>query len=232
MSPESPFLDAALPVGPGVGRWRWLPIRDLGASDRGRVWAHFLALDRGDRTLRFGFGASDAQICHYVHQIDLAHDKLFGVFNRSLRLLAIAHLAFEEGGKSAEFGVSVLQRGRGRGIGARLFEHAVRLARNRGARSLVLYVARNNATMLDIARRAGASLSFDGMEATVNLPLQENTLASQIEEKFQQHAAELDYRVKQQVLRLDRLFGRRAGKRRVDKPAACAGDRPDSGGRR
>jgi GNAT superfamily N-acetyltransferase len=141
-----------------------------------------------------------------VGQIDLAHDAMFGVFNRDLRLVAIAHLAFATGGRTAEFGVSVLERWRARGIGARLFKHAVMHARNRGAASLVIYMARHNAAMIGIVRRWGARISFEGAEGTAELPLRTDTMRSRIEQLLEQHAAEMDYRFKQQALRRDRVL--------------------------
>ena len=65
----------------------------------------------------------------YVEHLDFERDLVFGVFNRRLQLLAMAHLAFEPPADppaaAVEFGVSVLERARGRGYGARLFDHAV-----------------------------------------------------------------------------------------------------------
>jgi ribosomal protein S18 acetylase RimI-like enzyme len=69
-------------------------------------------------------------------------------------------LSNPQDGLAAEFGVSVLERVRGRGYGARLFEHAVMHARNRGVSTMVIYVARHNAPMLAYVRRAGAELQL------------------------------------------------------------------------
>jgi hypothetical protein len=74
--------------------------------------------------LRFAHVATDEQIARYADQIDFVHDRS-SVFDRRLRLVAIAHLAFAPDGLTAEFGVSVASRVRGRGFGTRLFDHAV-----------------------------------------------------------------------------------------------------------
>lgn len=169
-----------------------------------------LALNEPDRLLRFGQIATDEQIQHYVEHIDFDRDLVFGVFNRRLQLVAMAHLAFEsstdQAVPAAEFGVSVLERARGRGYGAQLFDHAVTHARNRGARNLLIYIARDNTAMLSIVRRAGARMRFDGAEVTAELPLPADTLASQLEELVGQRAAEFDYSIKMHVLRLDKLW--------------------------
>ena len=110
-----------------------VPIRSLGPGHRERIREHLLALDEHDRYLRFGYPANDEQIGHYVDHLDFERDDIFGIYNRKLELIAMAHLAFMQEADAppgAEFGVSVLKKARGRGYGARLFERAVMHARN------------------------------------------------------------------------------------------------------
>jgi GNAT superfamily N-acetyltransferase len=164
-----------------------------------------LALDDQDRAWRFGHLASDERIRHYAEQMDFGIDAMFGVFDRRLQLVAMVHLAFQPEGAAAEFGISVLPQMRGRGVGALLFGHAVTLARNRNINTLIIHLARDNAPMLAIVRRAGAALAFDGSDAIATLPLPADTLGSQIQEMLEHQAAEFDYRLKLQVLRLDAL---------------------------
>jgi GNAT superfamily N-acetyltransferase len=191
----------------------WFPIRRLAERHRERVLTHLLALSQADRHLRFGHVASDEQIASYVQHLDFERDELFGVFDSRLRVVAMAHLAFApdagdaaEGTRTAEFGVSVSERQRGRGIGGRLFEHAVTHARNRGARSLAIHFARENSAMLAIVRNAGAQISFGGGDAVALLDLPADTLGSQLSALLETQAAEIDYRWKMQVLRLDQLW--------------------------
>jgi GNAT superfamily N-acetyltransferase len=211
MSLSSEALEAALPLGAlPPGAKRWVPIRTLGERHRDRVLAHLLKLDERDRLLRFGHLASDEQIARYVQSLDFVRDEVFGVFDRRLQLVAMAHLARAHAGDGirsvehvAEFGVSVLPRQRGRGMGTRLFEHAMMHARNRGVRWIFVHVARENSPMLAIVRRAGAHVQVDGAEAVAELALPDDTLGSQLEELFGHHAAALDYRLKLQVLRVE-----------------------------
>ena len=110
-----------------------VPIRSLGPRNRERIAAHLLALDGADRYLRFGYGANDEQVLRYVAQLDFERDDIFGIYNRRLELIAMAHLAVAEHpdhAHCAEFGVSVLKSARGRVYGARLFERAVMHACN------------------------------------------------------------------------------------------------------
>ena len=181
--------------------WTWVPIRSLAARQRERVTAHLVALNDSDRYLRFGYPATDAQICKYVDSMDFDRDEVFGIFNRHLELIAVAHLAHavEAGAQRpvmSEFGVSVSLRARGRGFGRRLFEHAVLHARNRGVQTLFIHALSENTAMLKIARDAGATVERDGSESEAWLKLPQDTLASHVGELVEKQAAELDYRLK------------------------------------
>ena len=205
---QTDHLESALPTGaPPAGKpWHWLPVRTLSEHHRSRVLDHLLALGEQDRHLRFGHVASDEQLGRYVAQLDFGRDEVFGVFDVQLALVAMAHLAFDSNAGTAEFGVSVFPHLRGRGMGARLFSHAVTHARNRGAHSMAIHIARENTAMLSIVRSAGARVSFDGPDAVAQLGLPADTLGSQIEAIVERQAADFDYRIKLQVLRLDRLW--------------------------
>jgi RimJ/RimL family protein N-acetyltransferase len=183
----------------------YVPIRSLSARHRPRILAHLLALDGSDRYLRFGYAAADDQVERYVEHIDFERDEAFGVFNRRLELVALAHLAYEpdhEGPppgrpRAAEFGVSVAVRGRGRGYGTRLFDHAVLRARNRGVETLVIHALTENAAMLKIVRNAGARIENLGSDAEAWLRLPPESAHSHVEALVEQRVGELDYQFKQ-----------------------------------
>lgn len=177
---------------------RWIPIRSLAERHRPRILAHLLALPPQDRYLRFGYAASDTQIARYADLIDFTHDEVFGVFDRRLDLIAQAHLAGLPDAREAEFGVSVLPKARGRGYGARLFDHAVLHARNRGVDTLLIHALTQNTPMLRIARTAGASVESSGGEALARLRLPPDTLRSHLDAFLESSAAEVDYRLKSQ----------------------------------
>src|SRR5687768_18474258 len=124
-----------------------VPIRSLGSGHRSRIAHHLLELDEHDRYLRFGYQANDEQIERYVAQLDFERDEIFGIFNRRLQLIAMAHLAFihePDAVPAAEFGVSVLKQARGRGFGARLFDRAVMHARNEGVELMFIHALSEN----------------------------------------------------------------------------------------
>ncbi len=198
--PAAPPAAAPSPQRPAPRRW--IPIRSLAERHRPRILAHLLALPEHDRYLRFGHAASDAQIARYTDRIDFGRDEVFGVFNRRLELIAMAHLAALPQAREAEFGVSVLPQARGRGCGARLFDHAVLHARNRGVDTLVIHALNENTAMLRIARKAGATVQREGGEALARLQLPPDTLRSHLDAFIESSAAEIDYRIKAQGLKL------------------------------
>ncbi len=188
--------------------YRWIPVRPLGPRHRPRIERHLLGLDTQDRYWRFGYNASDERIHLYVRDLDFDRDELFGVFNRRLEIVAMAHLAYGpaplgDAAPEAEFAVSVQARSRGRGYGMRLFERAIMHARNRGIGSLMIHALSENATMLHLARKAGATVQRHGSEAEARLALPPEDWSSRLDEVVQTHAAELNYRFKAQALLLD-----------------------------
>ena len=181
-----------------------VPIRSIGPGERERIVQHLLALEGHDRYLRFGYAASDEQIQRYVDGLDFERDEIYGIHNRRLELIAMAHLAFappEQASECAEFGVSVSKHARGRGYGARLFERAEVTARNEGVRMLFIHALSENAAMLKIARKAGATVVRSGSESEAHLELPAATLDSRMSEIALDHFAEVDFRLKQHARR-------------------------------
>ncbi|MCY7318216.1 MAG: GNAT family N-acetyltransferase [Ramlibacter sp.] len=179
-----------------------VPIRSLGPGHRGRICTHLRALDADDRYLRFGYMATDEQIERYVTGLNFERDEIFGVYNRKLELIAVAHLAFSdqpEHRSCAEFGVSVLKKVRGRGFGSRLFERAVIHARNEGVELLFIHALTENTPMIRIARNAGATLERSGSETDAHLRLPPATLDSRMSEIVGEQLAQTDYRLKVQA---------------------------------
>lgn len=221
--PEAPSVEAltgapgATPD-PAMPKSVVVPIRSIGPAQVDRVVEHLLALEPHDRYLRFGYAASDEHIRRYVDQINFDRDELFGIFNRKLELIALAHLAFSvdpQYNSCAEFGVSVAKSARGRGFGGRLFERAVMHARNEGVVMLFIHALTENTAMLKIARNAGAVIERDGSESEAHLRLPPADFDSRVTELVNQHMAFTDYHLKSQAKQfwglLSRLQNRREG---------------------
>ena len=188
---------------------RWAPIRSLAPRHRPRILAHLLSLQEMDRYLRFGHPASDTQIGRYVDLIDFERDEVFGIFNRRLEVVAMAHLAYmgdTARPHAAEFGVSVRPTHRGRRFGGRLFEHAMLHARNRHVDTLIVHALSENTPMLRIARSAGAVVARHGGEAEAVLKLPPETMGTHVGEMLGRQAAEFDYRFKRGARQFDRLL--------------------------
>lgn len=199
--PPSPTASPAKP---------FAPIRSLGPAHRERMATHLLSLSPADRYLRFGYPAGDAQIRHYVNGLNLDRDDVFGIFNRRLELLAMAHLAYGTGPdcpSCAEFGVSVSAHARGRGYGKRLFDRAVMHGRNQGVEQLFIHALTENSAMLSIAAQAGARLVRDGSETEAFLELPPANLDSLLTEMMQEQLAQSDYRWKAQWQGLRHVLG-------------------------
>ena len=186
-----------------------VPIRSIGPGQRERILDHLLALEPHDRYLRFGYAANDEQITRYVDQLNFERDELFGIFNRRLDLIAMAHLAFSidpQYTSCAEFGVSVSKSARGRRYGSRLFERAVMHARNEGVTQLFIHALSENTAMLKIARHAGAIIERDGSESEAHLRLPPADFDSRVTELVNQQVALTDYHLKVQAKQFWRLL--------------------------
>ena len=180
----------------------WVPIRSLSTHHKPRIERHLCGLSAQDRYLRFGYAATPEQIERYVQGLDFKRDEIFGVFNRRLELVAMAHLAYSidpQWATCAEFGVSVASHQRGKGLGGKLFEHAVMHARNQGVSMLFIHALSENSAMLKIARHAGATVERDGSESEAYLGLLQADLDSQLSGLLQEQMAQVDYQLKLQA---------------------------------
>ncbi len=179
-----------------------VPIFSLCSSHTSRISHHLLNLAPSDRYLRFGYVASDEQIERYVAGINFDRDEIFGIYNRQIELIAMAHLAFaveSDFTSCAEFGVSVLPAVRGLGFGTRLFNRAVMHARNQGVQMMFIHALSENSTMLNIARSAGAVVERDGSESDAYLRIPPADLDSRLTELVEEQVARTDYQLKLQA---------------------------------
>jgi len=162
--------------------------------------AHMLALAPHDRYLRFGYAATDEQINRYIDGLKFDTDEIYGIFNRNLDIVAMAHLAIMKAPDRqsiAEFGVSVQSYARGRGYGARLFERAVMHARNEKVSQIYIHALSENAPMIRIARKSGATLERDGSETEAYLSLPKRNLDSRVTELMADQFAKTNYSIKE-----------------------------------
>jgi RimJ/RimL family protein N-acetyltransferase len=184
-----------------------VPIRSLNSRHRRRIAEHLIALPAHDRYLRFGYAATDEQVQKYVDGLNFKRDEIYGIFNRRLQLIAMAHLAILSDPKNpncAEFGVSVSSDARGKGLGTRLFERAILHARSESIDMIFIHALSENAAMLKIARKAGAvSENYGGeVEAHLRLPAQDfsDRMESAVRDAVADGIGEVDFRLKLRAL--------------------------------
>ncbi len=179
-----------------------VPIRAVQPSHHNKILKHLKALTPEDRYLRFGYAAADEQIEHYVQGLDFERDSLFGIYNRRLDLIAMAHLSYSinpDCASCAEFGVSVAHASRGRGYGTRLFDRAITHARNEGVRMLFVHALSENTAMIKIAKRSGAKIEREGSDSEAHLLLPPADFDSRWEEMLDEQVAWTDYQLKTQA---------------------------------
>jgi RimJ/RimL family protein N-acetyltransferase len=171
--------------------------RELSRLERGKLEAHFFALDAEDRRLRFGLPISDASVSVYVGRIDFGRDAVFAVFDDDLQVVGAAHLARAE--DHAELGVSVLPAHRGRGIGGALLERAHTHARNWGIAVLFMHCLTENAAMMHLARRQGMQIAAAAGEADARVALPRATPSSIAQALLAERVGLFDYALKSQL---------------------------------
>ncbi|HCY63511.1 MAG TPA: histone acetyltransferase [Oxalobacteraceae bacterium] len=183
-------------------------IKELTERDRRSLLMHFLALDEHARQMRFGSPLPDELVTRYVQKINFSRDVVFGVYDDTLKLVAVGHLAYMPRGalpglgkatereRVAEFGVSVLDPYCGQGIGTKLFERAAMHCRNDDIDTLYIHCLSSNERMMHIAIKAGMSIHRDHGEADAYLKLPPADPASVLREAFDEQVANLDYTLK------------------------------------
>ena len=194
---------------------RWCAkIHQLTPRHRAAMVQHLLSLSTEDRYLRFGYAASDEHIIAHVETLNFQHATLFGIFNRALKLVALAQTGFtldRQCNRCAEFGVSVLQDYRGRSYGRALFERAAMHARNEGVDRFLVHALTQNRPMLHIAKSAGAAVVTEGDESQAMILLPAADLESQVTEVWQDNLARLRYGFHKWLKRLSGLIPTKQG---------------------
>ncbi|MEY3639063.1 MAG: hypothetical protein RIR68_2196 [Pseudomonadota bacterium] len=181
-----------------------IPICPLHPEHLAAIKNHMLNLSAHDRYLRFGFAATNEQVERYVDELKFERDEIYGIFNRNLDIVAMAHLAIirePDRATMAEFGVSVQAYARGRGYGGRLFERAVMHARNEKIELMYIHALSENAPMIRIAKNAGARVERDGSETEAYLRLPKRDLDSRVTELLVDQFAKANYSIKEDAKR-------------------------------
>lgn len=146
-------------------------ITRLTSADRDRIRDHLLALDEGDRCVRFGAPRDDEAIARYVDTMEFDRGGALGAAGPDGALVALAHVAIE--GDTAELGISVSQPHRERGLAGALAAAALRLAQDAGAREFRFHYASSNEGMRRLAVKLGMDVNADGSDLVAQRALQD-----------------------------------------------------------
>ena len=174
-------------------------VQRLNPRHREDIARHLMQLPAEDRRLRFGRAIRDDAIREYVAGIDFDRDRVFGIEGDALELVGFAHLALAAD-RTAELGLSVDPRCRGKGHGYALLQRALLHAANIGCRVLFMHCLAENAIMLHLARKAGLLLVLEGGEADGRLKLDRRRHGSALHEAVADQLALIDNLLKQQYL--------------------------------
>ena len=170
--------------------------------------AHFLALDREDRRLRFGTNLPDEALRAYVARIHFDRDGVFAVQDDGLALAAVVHVANAR--DTAELGLSVLPSRRGQGLGQALLKRAVTHLRNRGARAAHVHCLAENGAMMHLARKCGMRIAHAGGESDARLELLPPTAATHLTEWLSDRQAETLQAIRHQARATRGFLGARS----------------------
>lgn len=151
--------------------------RKLLPQETDRLKAHLLRLDDEDRRLRFGHVASPQVILAYIDAIRWRETWIVGAFEDGV-LRGVAELrdtgprpagGAQDPARTGELSVTVEPAWRRQGIGTRLMEEALLIARNRGFDTLYLLCLPENRRMQQLARKFAEEISFQDGDVEVRV---------------------------------------------------------------
>lgn len=153
-------------------------VQRLSRLQTDEILAHFGELSSEDLRLRFGAPAGDFALEKYVKGIDFSNDRVFGIFDRDLKLVSLAHLAVNRGQDCAELGLSVAPGARRRGHGEALLRRAATHAASLGLHMIYMHCLSENSALTGLARKSGFKIVASRGEADASKLLEETRIES------------------------------------------------------
>jgi GNAT superfamily N-acetyltransferase len=158
-------------------------IRKLWPWEWDDLKSHLLRLGPEERRMRFCRPVGDGAIHAYFDRIDRPRTTVLGCFvEGSLRGVAELILLPQDWPITAEIALSVESPFQHQGIGGRLLEHSLLVARNRFVRTVYLISLADNAPIQHLARKFGASIETHLTSAEGRIGLNWPTYLSLVEE--------------------------------------------------
>jgi GNAT superfamily N-acetyltransferase len=147
-----------------------LVFRKLLAQETGTLKDHLLRLDENARRLRFGHVVRPEVIFAYVDGIRWSETWIVGAFEGDvLRGVAELRDCSSAERRAGELSVTVEADFQNNGIGTRLLEEALLVARNRGFTSLFLLCLPENVKMQHVARKFADRMTFQDGDVEVRI---------------------------------------------------------------
>ena len=144
--------------------------RKLLAQETGLLKDHLLRLDEEARRLRFGHFVTPEVILAYVDGIQWSETWIVGAFEGDvLRGVAELRDCSSAERRAGELSVTVETEFQNIGIGTRLLEEALLVARNRGFTSLFLLCLPENVKMQRVARKFADRMTFQDGDVEVRI---------------------------------------------------------------
>jgi len=142
--------------------------RSLSPDERPALVAHWQRLSPDSLRRRFLRPMRDEDLETHAARALAPGAETIGWFRDGV-LRAVTDIYLDRGMAEAAFSVEAEYRGQG--IGRRLLEHALRRARNRHCRALLVMTTRDNMPMVRLALSAGARLEHDGTTLRATSPM-------------------------------------------------------------
>ena len=159
--------------------------RSLGPDERPALVAHWKRLSPDSLRRRFLRPMRDEDLETHAARALAPGAETIGWFHDGV-LRAVTDIYLDRGVAEAAFSVEAAYRGRG--IGRRLLDHALRRARNRHCRTLLVMTTRDNMPMVRLALSAGARLEHDGTDVVGHFDLGKADPASHFADAAEEEA--------------------------------------------
>ena len=160
-------------------------IRPIRAEDTKRLAALFYALS--PRSVYFRFlmpvkAPSEEMLAKFTHIDHDQHVVLVAAQKSAAdeRILGVFRLMCDPDGKEGEMAIVVGDPWQGKGVGEKLFEQGLFIAKERGIESFWGIVLAENTTMLSLARRVGSTIKWDADASAYHVRLDLHSVDLQI----------------------------------------------------